>query len=121
MKHFGWMFLLAVSTSAVAADLSVAGKWDVSTSIAGNDGTSVCTFTQKETALTGTCTGDDGDHAITGKIDGNKVTWEYKTDYNGQPLTIAFTGTVDSDKQFAGTVDVEPMGVNGEFSAKRKQ
>lgn len=108
-----------MATSAVATDVSIAGKWNVSTSVAGNDGSMVCTFTQKETTLTGTCTGDDGDHAVTGKVEGNKVSWAYKTDYNGQPLTLAFSGAVNSDSQFAGTLDVDPMGVSGDFSAKR--
>lgn len=121
MKHLGWLLLCAVATSTFASDASIVGKWDVSTSIAGNDGTMVCDFTQKETTLTGTCTGDDGDHALTGKMDGNKATWQYNTTYNGDPLTIVFTGTVDSDNQFAGTVEVQPMGVSGDFSAKRKK
>jgi hypothetical protein len=119
MKYFAWLFLCAVATSAVAADVSIAGKWNISTSVAGNDGLMVCTFTQKETTLTGTCTGDDGDHAVTGKIEGSKVSWAYKTDYNGQPLTLAFSGTANSDSQFAGTIDVDPMGISGDFSAKR--
>jgi hypothetical protein len=113
------MFLCGVAVSAAAADVSVTGKWDVSTSIAGNDAEMTCTFTQKATALTGSCTGQDGDHAVTGKIDGNKVTWEYKTEYNGQPLTLAFSSTVDSDSKFVGTVDVNPMGVSGDFTARR--
>jgi hypothetical protein len=119
MKHLAWLFLCAVAVSAVAADTSIAGKWNVSTSIAGNDGTMVCTFTQKEAALTGICTGDDGNHAVTGKVDGNKVTWQYKSEYNGQPLTLVFSGAVNSDSQFDGTVEVDPMGVSGDFSAKR--
>jgi hypothetical protein len=119
MKHLAWIFLCAVASSAVAADPSVVGKWNVSTSIAGNDGSMKCTFTQKEAALTGTCTGDDGDHAITGKVDGNKVTWQYKSEYNGQPLTLVFSGAINSENQFDGTVDVDPMGVSGDFSAKR--
>lgn len=119
MKHLAWIFLCAVALSAAAADPSVVGKWNVATSIAGNDGSIKCTFTQNEAALTGTCTGDDGDHALTGKVDGNKVTWQYKMDYNGQPLTLVFTGTVNAEDQFDGTVEVDPMGVSGDFSAKR--
>jgi hypothetical protein len=121
MKRYAALIFLAATASALAADPSIAGKWDVATSIAGNDGLSVCTFVQKDAALTGSCKGDDGvDHPLTGKLEGNKVTWEYKSEYNGQPLTIGFSGTVNSEKQFAGTVDVEPMGVNGDFTAKRK-
>ena len=120
MKRFAWLLLFAVSAAAVAADASVDGKWDVSTSIAGYDGSMVCSFTQKDPAISGSCTGDDGDHPLTGTVDGNKVTWQYKSEYNGQPLTITFTATVAAPDQFAGNVDVEPMGVGGDFTAKRK-
>lgn len=119
MKHFALIFLCAMATSAVAADVSIAGKWNVSTSVAGNEGSMVCTFTQKETTLTGTCTGDDGDHAVAGKVEGNKVSWTYKAEYNGQPLTLAFSGNVNSDTKFSGTLDVDPMGVTGDFTARR--
>jgi hypothetical protein len=119
MKHLAWIFLCGVASSAVAADPSVVGKWNVSTSIAGNDGSMKCTFTQKEAELAGTCTGDDGDHALTGKVDGNKVTWQYGMDYNGEPLTLVFSGAIRAEDQFSGTVDVNPMGVSGDFSAKR--
>ena len=119
MKFFLWIFLLVLPMSAAAADVSIAGKWQVSTSIVGVDGTEVCTFTQSEATLTGTCKADDGDHALTGKMDGNKVTWQYKAEYNGDPLTLVFTGTVNSDNEFTGTVDVNPMSVSGDFTAKR--
>jgi hypothetical protein len=121
MKRFAMLLVFAVSTSAFAADVSMAGKWNVSTSVVGNDGTAVCTFVQKENVLTGTCTSDDGEHQVTGKLDGNKVTWQYKTEYNGDPLTIIYSGTVNAEKQFAGTIDVEPMGVSGDFTAKRAE
>ena len=122
MKFLASLILCTVTATAFAVDPSIAGTWDVSTNIAGNDGSSVCAFTEKQGSLSGTCTGDDATaHPITGKIDGAKVTWEYKSDYNGTPLTIKFAGTLDSDKQFKGTVDVDPMGVSGDFTAKRKQ
>lgn len=119
MKLFVWAAFFVISSSAVAADVSIAGKWNVATSVAGNDGAAVCTFTQTDGTLTGTCKGDDGDHTLTGKVNGNTVTWQYKSEFNGDPLTIIFSGTVNSDKEFTGTVDVEPMGVNGDFTAKR--
>lgn len=119
MKFLAWIFLLALPMSAAAANVSIAGKWEVATSVAGTDGTAVCTFTQSDTTLSGTCKGDDGDHALTGKVDENKITWQYNTQYGGGDLTIIFSGTVDAANEFTGTVDVEPMGVTGDFSAKR--
>lgn len=121
MKVLASLILYAAAATALAADPSIVGTWNVATNIAGNDGTSVCAFTEANGALAGTCTGDDGAvHPITGKIDGANISWEYKADYNGTPLTIKFAGNLDSDQQFKGTVDVDPMGVSGDFTAKRK-
>lgn len=119
MKHWVWLLAFTISTSGFAASLSMAGKWDLSTNVAGEDSTTVCTFAQKDLALTGTCTGDDGAHPLTGKIDGSKVTWQYKTEYSGEPLTIIFSGMGSSKDAFAGSVDVEPMTIEGSFSATR--
>ena len=121
MNRLVWLFVCMTSTAAFAANPSIAGKWDLTTSVAGNDGSATCSFTIKDTTLSGTCTGEDGDHPLTGKIDGSKVTWEYKMDYNGQPLTIVYSGTLAADNDFSGTIEVQPMGVTGDFSAKRKQ
>jgi hypothetical protein len=108
-----------ISASAFAADVSMAGKWTLATSVVGNDGTADCTFVQKGADLTGSCVGQDGDHPLTGKVEGNKVTWQYQQDYNGSPLTIVYSATVTSDSQFTGSIDVQPMGVTGDFTAKR--
>ena len=120
MKNFVRLCVCLLGAAAFASDVSIVGTWDVATSVGGTDGAAVCTFTQKESALTGSCTGDDGDHPLTGTVDGNKVNWSYKMQYEGQELTINFSGILDSDKKFGGKVDVQPMGVDGEFSAKRK-
>src|SRR5208337_3486338 len=120
MRYLAVLFFCIASIGAVAAETSVAGKWQVKTNIAGSEGASVCTFAQKDLALSGACTGDDGDHPLTGKIEGDKVTWEYKTEFNGAPLTIVFTGSLKDGKKLEGTVEVQPMGVTGDFSATQK-
>jgi len=122
MKHPHLMLIaiLSIGGTAMAADTTLAGSWKIHTDIAGNEGDQVCSFAQKDTALSGSCKGDDGgSHDLTGKIDGKKVTWQYKSEYNGDPLTLVFTGTVDSDSSFSGAVDVQPMGIDGTFTAKK--
>lgn len=93
------------------------GKWHVQFSIAGNDNDQDCTFTQKDNDLTGACTSDKGAVDITGKVDGKKVTWSYKSEYNGNPLTVNFEGTLNADNKIAGTVTVPEYSVDGEFTA----
>jgi hypothetical protein len=122
MKHLRLLLasILLVGGTAMAADTTLNGSWKIHTDIAGNEGDQVCTFTQEDATLTGSCKGDDGaSHDLTGKIDGKKVTWQYKSEYNGDPLTLVFAGTLDSDSAFSGTVDVQPLGVDGTFTAKK--
>lgn len=111
--------LASTSVLALAADnASVSGKWNVHSNIAGNESDTVCTFTQKEADLTGTCKSDNGEGKATGKVDGTKITWSYDSEYNGSPLTVKYSGTIDSaSTKITGTVTVEQFGVDGEFTA----
>jgi hypothetical protein len=111
--------LASTSVSAVAADnASISGKWNVHSSIAGNESDSVCTLTQKDTDLTGTCKSDTGEGKATGKVDGTKITWSYDSEYNGTPLTVKYAGTYDpAASKITGAVSVEQFGVEGDFTA----
>lgn len=118
MKKLLAFGLVLFSTTAVAvAAPTLTGKWAVHQSIAGNDNDSECSFIQSDTKLTGTCKGQDKDLDIKGTIEANKVAWQYETDYNGTPLTVKFTGTLDDSGKITGTVDVDPFGVSGDFTA----
>jgi hypothetical protein len=111
--------LASTSVLALAADsTSVSGKWNVHSNIAGNESDSVCTLTQKDADLTGTCKSDNGEGKATGKVDGTKITWSYDSEYNGTPLTVKYSGTFDSAaSKITGTVTVEQFGVDGDFTA----
>ena len=95
------------------------GKWSVHSSIAGSENDADCTFVQAGTDLTGTCTASGSDAKVTGKVDGAKVSWQYDIEYNGSPLTMKFTGTLDSGK-VTGQVMVAQYGVGGDFAATHK-
>jgi hypothetical protein len=119
-----FLFLAIALGAPVASQTqsaSVGGTWTVSSSISGNQSEQTCTFTQKDTELTGSCEGDRGAVPITGKIDGKKVTWQFDTEYEGQRLTPVYSGAVDSPEKIVGTVDVRGMGVNGEFTATKSK
>ena len=109
--------LLSTLALAQAQDnAGLNGKWKLHQSIAGNESDSECTLTQKDNALTGSCTGGEKSVDISGKVDGKKVSWSYKADYNGTPLTVTYTGTLDSDK-ITGDVNVDPFSATGDFTA----
>src|SRR5436305_8416196 len=117
MKTLSLVSLLLVASAVLAADGYVVGTWKMHTNIAGNENDQECTFTQKDAALGGTCKTEKGDLNLKGTVDGKKVSWQYEVEYNGSPLTLVFTGTVDPVTKMSGTIEVQPMGVPGDFTA----
>ena len=110
--------LVAAPALVAAADnVSVDGKWRVHDSIAGNESDSDCTFVQKVAELTGTCKTDQGSVTIAGKVDGKKVKWSYKSEFNGSPLTVVHEGTLSADNKITGTASVPEYSVDGDFTA----
>jgi hypothetical protein len=107
----------AVTVSTQSA--SVDGRWEVAANIGGRSTGMDCLFKQKDAELTGTCEGDSGALPITGKVDGKTVSWQFNTQYEGQALTVIYTGTLESAEKIAGSVDVQPLSVSGDFVAKR--
>ena len=111
------LILVAASVGFAADQPSVAGQWQVRSLIAGNENDQKCTFTPKDTELTGTCdTAQGGTVNLTGKVEGTKITWTYKSEYNGAPLTANFQGTLEAGK-ITRTVTVPEFSVDGSFTA----
>jgi hypothetical protein len=108
--------LLATSSAFAAGAPTLTGKWTIHSSIAGNESDMACTFARTDATLTGSCKGDK-DIAITGSVDGNKVTWKYDTEHDGTPLTLTYTATLGDSEKFAGSVDVAPYSITGDFTA----
>lgn len=110
--------LLASAAFAFAAEpASVAGKWKLHSSIAGYEVDLECTLTQEGSTLAGACKGEQGNLPVTGKVEDSAITIQHKVDYNGDQLTVIYNGKLTSPEKLSGSVRVEPMGVDGEFSA----
>jgi hypothetical protein len=119
---FSSLFAVVAAWIALGGDTpSLVGKWDVYTSIGGNDSNMQCTFDQKDAVVTGSCVTEKGNVEITGKVDGGKITWSYKSDYQGMPLTVQYAGAMTSATRMKGTVDVPEFGVSGEFTANQSK
>jgi hypothetical protein len=118
MKALFFSILLAGAAAILPADdtPSLTGKWAIHTSINGNESDQVCTIEQKGPDLTGNCSSDQGSGSITGKVDAKKVTWTYKSTYNGNPLTAIYNGTIETAK-ITGGISVVEFGVDGSFAA----
>lgn len=106
---------------ASAADApSITGSWQIHIVIGSYEHIIVCNFTQKSDVLTGTCGTDDGPAQITGTVTENKVTWSYKTMYEGSAVTPNYEGTIDASAtptKMTGTIDVPELGADGNFTA----
>ena len=118
MKKFLAASAILFASSAFAAGApNLTGTWSVHNSIAGNESDQECKFVQADNKLTGTCKAQEKDVEITGSLDGNKLTWKYESDYNGTPLTLTYTATLDDSGKISGSVEVQPFSVTGDFTA----
>lgn len=103
--------------TAPAAD-SLTGNWQIKGDVMGNPVNSACTFKQADTVLTGSCTGAEGSvQPVTGAVKNGTVTFQHAAEYEGQPLIVVYTGTLASPAELKGTIDVQPMGAAGTFTA----
>jgi len=113
-----WFLLGLMAVPSSAADTpALTGKWKVHNSIVGNESDQNCAFAQEGNSLSGTCSLEQGTARVTGKVTDTKITWQYNTEYNGSPLTLVYTGTMDKDSKITGTVEVQTMSINGDFTA----
>jgi hypothetical protein len=84
------------SVAALAADFN--GKW--TGEVQGRNGMQTVTFDfhVDGTALTGKITTPRGDTDITdGKVDGDNISFTQKLSFNGNDITINYTGKADGD------------------------
>src|SRR5271156_1978575 len=109
---------LLFAASAFAAEApSLTGQWSIHNNVEGNESDEQCKFVLTDDKLTGSCTSNEKWVDITGSLDGKKLTWKYASEYNGGPLTLTYTAKLDDSGKIAGTVEVEPYGVTGDFTA----
>jgi hypothetical protein len=112
------LFVFAASIFAADAP-NIAGQWAVHTTVEGNESDQDCTFTHEENIIGGTCKYEQQTMKVTGSVEGKKAVWRYNAEYNGSTLTVTYTATLDNPDKISGSVDVEPMAVSGDFTAKR--
>jgi hypothetical protein len=116
------VLLTSTAAFAFAADTSsLSGKWQVHGAISDHELNQNCTFTQKDTDLTGNCISETRTVEISGKVDGKKVTWMYKSDYEGTPITVNFEGRLESETKITGTVSVPEYSAEGDFTATQSK
>ncbi len=112
----------ALSTTAFAAPPAVPGSWTISGDVQGYPINETCTFTQDakdKDKITGTCKNDSKTYDTTVTIVDQKVTFVHAGEYEGQALTLTYTGTYSEKGELAGVINVAPLGYDGTFTAKK--
>jgi hypothetical protein len=79
-----------------------------------------CTFKQDGDKLTGTCKGEYGETALTGQIQADKFSWKHDVPYNGETITLNYSGTLSSATEIKGAVNVQPYNIDGDFTGTKE-
>ena len=111
------LMVLPLSAQSPLPDLS--GTWKVAADFGGTASDSVCTFKQDAARLTGACKSDESNMDLTGTVAADTITWSGKVQYNGQELTVTYKAKLTDPKTLNGSVDVQPMDVQGIFTAMK--
>jgi len=122
MKLFAAIALSLTATSFAAAATPVAGSWKIYGDVSGYPVNESCTFSvDKENKVTGTCSLANKSYDVTGTLEDTKLTFKHGGEYEGQALILTWVGTVAEDGSLAGTIDVQPLGYPGTFTAKKAE
>jgi len=105
----------------LAADNPLSGTWKIDADFDGNPRTIVCALRQNGEKLAGSCKTDEGEQEVAGEVSGQKATWKHKAQYNGEPLMLTYSVSVESPTQIRGTIDVQPLAVTGTFTGSKEQ
>jgi hypothetical protein len=122
MKHAIFVMLLSIGMGVVFAgsaigQASVEGEWAASMNTPGGARPMGLIFKVEGEKLTGTVKRANGDVSLEGTIKGKDISFSYAVNYNGNVLSLFFSGKVEGDSM-SGTVS---FGGNAEdsWSAKR--
>jgi hypothetical protein len=108
---------LALFASPAFAQTTVVGDWDMTIQSPQGTNTVKVNFKQDGEKVNGLFKSPQGELPFTGTLTGSDVKFAFTINFQGQPLEIAMTGTVDRDAM-AGKASFGGM-VDGDWSAKR--
>jgi hypothetical protein len=103
-----------------AAKIDITGAWLFSVDT-GTIGTPTVTFKQDGEKLTGHYSSSTlGEADFTGTLKGQDLAFSFNADAGGTPVDVVYKGTVASNTDMKGTIDVAGGAVSGTFTGKRK-
>ena len=104
---------------AAAPTANIGGTWGTSFESQVGTQTYTYTFQVAGNTLTGHAKSNLGEGALSGTVDGDKVTFVENLNYQGQVLAITYTGQIVSADEIRFKRDVAGAG-GEEFTAKRQ-
>ena len=97
----------------------VAGKWALTVETAGGTGTPSVELKQDGETLTGNYSSQVfGEQKVTGTIKGNAITFSFTTSFEGNTVTVTYSGTADASTM-KGKVTIGDLG-EGTFTGKKQ-
>jgi len=105
---------LVTALPSAASAQSVAGRWVLTVNLDAGSGDATFVFEVEGNAISGTYAGTLGEHAVTGTIDGSKVTFGFTVDQVGD---VTYEGTVEGDTM-SGETTYGMLG-SGSFSGRK--
>src|ERR1044071_4920941 len=97
LMAFSVLAIAVVCSATASAQKSIAGEWNATFNTPGGPQPLTLVFKVDGEKITGTAKRSRGDVPIAGTIKGSDITFAYSIDYNGNPVTITFTGKVKDD------------------------
>ena len=92
-------FAVILSASVLHAQNPAVGSWEFTVQSPLGETKSVLTIKDEAGALTGTARGEQGERKLDKvAVDGAKITMVLTISYEGSPMVITYTGTVEKDK-----------------------
>jgi hypothetical protein len=114
------LILAAASALHAQAKIDVTGAWIFSVDT-GTIGTPTVTFKQTGEQITGHYSSATlGEADFKGTLKGQDITFSFSADAGGQAVDVVYKGTVSSNTEMKGTIDVAGGAVSGTFTGKRK-
>jgi hypothetical protein len=103
--------------SAFAADVNVAGQWELTVETQMGTGTPHFNLEQAGSSVTGTYQGQFGEAPVSGVVKGKDLQLSFKVSAQGMDYEIVYTGTVEGDT-IQGKVSLGGAA-QGTFTGKR--
>lgn len=122
MKTLRYLFLFSVAlTTSLLAEPNISGVWTVTSDIYNNKSVSKVRLKTEGEKVSGTLLVSGGQEVpVSGECHGTEITWGYRKDWEGNPLSLHYSGKISDDGKIIGSVEVKPMGVTGEFEAVKE-